>query len=96
MKAKKDNLTGWELSIPVMSSIDLAYDALKPNDFKWLKKACKKARENKKESNHKLAGHLKEEYYIDERNDKFDKFIFHLIGKFYYSLYPFLLIYFLL
>jgi len=79
MKAENDSITGWEASIPVMSSIDLAYGKLKSDDFKWLKKACKTAYKNKKESNKKLAGHLKEEYYILERNDKFEKFIFSLI-----------------
>jgi len=78
MKAK-NNISGWERSIPVMSSIDLAYSTLKPNDFKWLKKACKKAYNDKEETNHKLAGHLKKEYYILERDKNFDQSLFSLI-----------------
>lgn len=79
MKAEKKNITGWEASKPTMEFLEIGYDKLTPSLFKWLKNACKNAHKNKERANKDLAGHIKEEYKLPDRNKKFDEFIFSII-----------------
>jgi hypothetical protein len=72
-------MTNWEKFIQTRhikeGHSDVAAFELTPEDFKWLKKACIKAKKESLKHNNSLVGHIKEEYKITKCTNSFNKFL---------------------
>jgi len=67
--------TNWELSQNTIQSRGAIGAELPKPVFEWIKKSCINAKEKAKKANYTLAGHIKEEYFIEKISENFLKFI---------------------
>tara|TARA_R110002060_G_scaffold12981_2_gene18449 strand:+ start:2129 stop:2806 length:678 start_codon:yes stop_codon:yes gene_type:complete len=67
--------TNWELSQDAIEWRGAVGAVLPKPIFEWIKKSCVNAKEKAKKANYTLAGHIKEEYFIEEISKDFVKFI---------------------
>jgi len=67
--------SNWNKIKDIISRRECFSTELPDTIFKWLKKACTKARKKRIKANKTLLGHIKEEYFITEISENFKSFI---------------------